>query len=191
MEWITHISFCFFNCCKLPEKSDTALITASNQHFSITEYSFSGVFDQVYLQQSTNTRRTKDKRYAWFFFSRMLYEFCKMLIIVRKEEFCTDKNPCCSNDTHYQSQLTKEFTNDCCCCWSSAQSEISPDRELNQNFFLHSLTDTKLLLGHFWGVKLLQRGMLPMHSYKAIFYLLQSIGRRHNIEIHGSGRALQ
>jgi len=65
-----------------------------------------------------------------------------MLMLVRKEEFCTNKNPCSSNDTHYQSQLIKEFTNDCCCCCSSAQSEIPHHGELKQNFFLLSLTDT-------------------------------------------------
>lgn len=39
----------------------------------------------------------------------------RMLVIVRTEEFYTDKSPCCSNYTHYQFQVIKEFTNDCCC----------------------------------------------------------------------------
>lgn len=49
----------------------------------------------------------------------------------------------------------------------AAEPEISHHVELsqnNENFFLLSLADTKLLLGQFWGVKLLQRSMLSVQS---------------------------
>lgn len=44
----------------------------------------------------------------------------------------------------------------------AAEPEISHHVELNQNFFLLSLADTKLVLGQFWGVNLPQRIMLSV-----------------------------
>lgn len=94
-----------------------------------------------------------------------------MCMIMRKE-FCREKNPL----AHCLSKLINEFAN-CCWTWDITSCGTQP------KLFLLSLADTKLLLGQFWGVSLLQRIMLSVQSNLPI----QKVGRRHCRGIPGPG----